>query len=134
VSFNNHDQNSYYGTLKFNAQQKILFNQLYWEKEFEKQSLLIGVAYRYTWYDDNTVITQTNDSINPKNKPNNVALPGIFIQDEIKFNCNHKVLLGFRYDYNQAHGNIYTPRFAYKWTLNSKKHFKIKCRYRLSCG
>jgi outer membrane receptor for ferrienterochelin and colicins len=134
VSFNNHDQNSYYGTIKFNAQQKILFNQLYWEKEFEKHSLLIGAAYRYTWYDDNTVITQTNDSINPKNKPNNVALPGIFVQDEIKFNCNHKVLLGFRYDYNQAHGNIYTPRFAYKWTLNSKKHFKIKCRYRLSCG
>jgi hypothetical protein len=24
----------YYGTTKFNAQQKILFNQLYWEKEF----------------------------------------------------------------------------------------------------
>jgi len=120
ISFNNHDQNSYYGTVKFNAQQKILFNQLYWEKEFEKQSMLLGLAYRYTWYDDNTLITQTNDSVNPKNKPNNVALPGIFIQDEIKFNCNHKILLGFRYDYNQLHGNIYTPRFAYKWTINSK--------------
>jgi len=120
ISFNNHDQNSYYGTVKFNAQQKILFNQLYWEKEFEKQSMLLGLAYRYTWYDDNTLITQTNDSVNPKNKPNNVALPGIFIQDEIKFNCNHKILLGFRYDYNQLHGNIYTPRFAYKWAINSK--------------
>lgn len=125
VSFNNHDQNSYYGTIKFNAQQQILFNQLYWEKEFEKHSLLIGAAYRYTWYDDNTVITQTNDSIHPKNMPNNVALPGIFIQDEIKFNCNHKLLLGFRYDYNQAHGNIYTPRFAYKWSLNSKNILRV---------
>ncbi len=125
VSFNNHDQNSYYGTIKFNAQQKILFNQLYWEKEFEKHSLLIGAAYRYTWNDDNTVITQTNDSINPKNMPNNVALPGVFIQDEIKFNCNHKLLLGLRYDYNQAHGNIYTPRFAYKWTLNSKNILRL---------
>ena len=125
VSFNNHDQNSYYGTIKFNAQQQILFNQLYWEKEFEKHSLLIGAAYRYTWYDDNTIITQTNDSINPKNMPNNLALPGVFIQDEIKFNCNHKLLLGFRYDYNQAHGNIYTPRFAYKWTLNSKNILRL---------
>ncbi len=125
VSFNNHDQNSYYGTTKFNAQQKIMFNQLYWEKEFEKHSLLIGAAYRYTWYDDNTVITQTNDSISPTNKPNNVALPGVFVQDEIKFNCNHKLLLGFRYDYNQTHGNIYTPRFAYKWTLNSKNILRL---------
>ena len=125
VSFNNHDQNSYYGTIKFNAQQQIFFNQLYWEKEFEKHSLLIGAAYRYTWYDDNTVITQTNDSINPKNRPSNVALPGVFIQDEIKFNCNHKLLLGFRYDYNQTHGNIYTPRFAYKWTLNAKNILRV---------
>ena len=124
VSFNNHDQNSYYGTTKFYAQQKILFNQLYWEKEFDKQSLLIGLAYRYTWYDDNTVVTKTYDSI-PKNKPNNVALPGIFIQDEVKFNCNHKLLLGFRYDYNQAHGNIYTPRLAYKWNLNSKNILRL---------
>lgn len=125
VSFNSHDQNSVYGTTKFNAQQKILFNQLYWEKELEKHSLLIGAAYRYTWYDDNTVITQSSDTVNPKNKPNNVALPGIFLQDEIKFNCNHKLLLGFRYDYNQAHGNIYTPRLAYKWTLNSKNILRL---------
>jgi outer membrane receptor for ferrienterochelin and colicins len=125
VSFNSHDQNSVYGTTKFNAQQKILFNQLYWEKELGKHSFLIGSAYRYTWYDDNTVITQTNDSINPKNKPNNVALPGLFIQDEIKMNCNHKLLLGFRYDYNEAHGNIYTPRLAYKLTLNPKNILRL---------
>lgn len=119
VSFNNHDQNSFYGTIKFAANQKIFFNQLYWEKEFEKHSWLFGAAYRYTWYDDNTVVTETYDSISPKNKPNNVALPGLFIQDEIKFNCNHKLLLGFRYDYNEQHGNIYTPRLAYKWTINA---------------
>lgn len=125
VSFNNHNQNSYYGIVKFYAQQKILFNQLYWEKELNKQSVLVGIAYRYTWYDDNTVITQTNDSLYPRNKPSNVALPGAFIQDEIKFNCNHKLLLGFRYDYNEAHGNIYTPRLAYKWTLNSNNILRL---------
>jgi outer membrane receptor for ferrienterochelin and colicins len=125
MSFNNHDQNSYYGLIKFYAQQKIVFNQLYWEKEIKKNSILIGAAYRYTWYDDNTVITQTNDTINPKNKPNNVALPGIFLQDEIKFNCNHKLLLGFRYDYNEQHGNIYTPRIAYKWTIAANQIIRL---------
>lgn len=120
TSFNSHDQNSYYGTVKFYANQKIAFNQLYWEKELGKHSALLGIAYRYTWYDDNTPVTQSNDSVSPVNRPNNVALPGVFVQDEIKFNCSHKLLLGFRYDYNEAHGNIYTPRLAYKWTLNDR--------------
>lgn len=134
VSFNNHDQNSYYGSMKFLANQKIFFNQLYWEKDFEKHGLLFGVAYRYTWYDDNTVVTETFDSISPKNKPNNVALPGLFIQDEIKFNCNHKLLLGFRYDYNEQHGNIYTPRLAYKWTINASNiiRFNAGTGYRVA--
>ncbi|MES2763654.1 MAG: TonB-dependent receptor [Bacteroidota bacterium] len=124
VSFNNHDQNSYYGTIKFYAKQQIMFHQLYWEKELKKNSILVGAAYRYTWYDDNTVITQTGDSI-PKNKPSNVALPGVFVQDEIAFNCNHKLLLGFRYDYNEQHGNIYTPRMAYKWILNASNIVRL---------
>ncbi|MES2513767.1 MAG: TonB-dependent receptor [Bacteroidota bacterium] len=124
VSFNNHDQNSYYGIIKFYAKQQIMFHQLYWEKELKKHSVLIGAAYRYTWYDDNTVITQSNDSI-PKNRPSNVALPGVFLQDEIAFNCNHKLLVGFRYDYNEQHGNIYTPRFAYKWMLNASNILRL---------
>lgn len=124
ISFNSHDQNSYYGKVKFLASQKILFNQLYWEKEFTKHGLLAGIAYRYTWYDDNTVVTQTADSI-PKNKPSNIALPGVFMQDEITFNCRHKLLLGLRYDYQQQHGNIFTPRIAYKFTISSKHILRL---------
>lgn len=125
MSFNGHHQNSYYGTMKFFAKQNIWFNQLYWEKETDTQSWLLGVSYRYTWYDDNTVVTQSADSINPTNKPDLIALPGVFIQDEIKLNCNHKLLLGFRYDYNERHGNIYTPRLAYKWTINSTNVLRL---------
>jgi outer membrane receptor for ferrienterochelin and colicins len=133
VSINSHNQNSYYGTLKFCAQQQIMFHQLYWERELKKHSFLFGSAYRYTWYDDNTVITETSDSI-PKNKPSNVALPGVFLQDEIAFNCNHKLLIGFRYDYNDQHGNIYTPRFAYKWILNTSNviRFNAGTGYRVA--
>jgi outer membrane receptor for ferrienterochelin and colicins len=125
VSFNNHDQNSYYGVIKFNAQQRIFFNQLYWEKDIRIHSFLVGVAYRNTWYDDNTLITQGNDSLNPENLPNRVSLPGIFVQDEVKFDCNHKLLIGGRYDYNTLHGNIFTPRLAYKWTLNSTNILRL---------
>lgn len=41
-------------------------------------------------------------------------LPGVFVQDEIKLTQKHSVLLGMRYDYHSTHGNIFTPRFAYK--------------------
>ena len=34
-------------------------------------------------------------------------------------------MIGFRYDYNSYHGNIFTPRFAYKWTLNDKNILRL---------
>src|SRR5690606_26030881 len=35
------------------------------------------------------------------------------------------VLLGLRYDYNNDHGNILTPRFAYKWKINEDNIFRV---------
>lgn len=73
-------------------------------------------------YDDNTPATALLSGIN---KADQVSLPGIFIQDEIALAEKHKLLLGMRYDYNSVHGNILTPRFAYKWTLNENNIFRI---------
>lgn len=52
-------------------------------------------------------------------------VPGVFLQDEIKINVQHTLLMGFRYDYNSVHGNIYTPRLGYKWSLNEKNIFRL---------
>jgi outer membrane receptor for ferrienterochelin and colicins len=52
-------------------------------------------------------------------------LPGIFAQDEISFNQQHKLLVGLRYDYNSAHGNIFTPRIAYKYTINNQQFLRL---------
>ncbi|MBP6551043.1 MAG: TonB-dependent receptor [Flavobacterium sp.] len=109
-----HFQDSRYGTTSYIANQKIGFLQLTWDKKIEKNDLLAGIASRYTYYDDNTSAT----SILPENNPEKTWLPGIFIQDEIAFNEKHKLLLGLRYDYNSIHGNIFTPRLAYKLKFN----------------
>lgn len=108
VSYNNHNQNSYYGDMAYFADQKIAFAQLTWDKNLGRHSLLSGLAYRYTYYDDNT--TATSQAVH-------TSLPGVFVQDEIWLNENHRLLLGGRYDYHSDHGNIITPRLAYKWTL-----------------
>lgn len=124
-SYNNHDQDSRYGTTSYIAQQRIAFSQLTWDKTLKNHDLLAGAALRYTFYDDNTPATAKGDSVKQENNPDKIWLPGIFLQDEITLSKNHKLLLGFRYDYNSVHGNIYTPRLAYKWSVNDKNIIRL---------
>ena len=115
-SANGHQQNSVYGSTIFNATQYIGFAQMTWNKNFRYSDLLLGMSYRYTYYNDNTPAT------NGINYPNVIHLPGIFAQNEININEQNKLLLGLRYDYNSIHGNILTPRLNYKWNSSDKKN------------
>jgi len=113
-SVNGHDQNSVYGETKYLADQKIAFGQLTWRKEIQNHDILTGLAYRYTYYNDNTAATA---------KPSKTHLPGIFVQDEITLHAQHKLLLGARLDYNSLHGTILSPRINYKW--NSRDNTQV---------
>ncbi|WP_299062318.1 TonB-dependent receptor [uncultured Polaribacter sp.] len=127
-SANGHYQNSFYGTDSYNAEQLIGFGQFIYNKKIaKKHDFLFGLAYRYTYYEDNTFATLENDGIT--NKPSVTHLPGAFIQDEITLNSQNKLLLGARWDYNSLHGNIVSPRINYKW--NSKDNANI---FRASIG
>jgi outer membrane receptor for ferrienterochelin and colicins len=124
-SYSNHDQNSVYGDVPYIADQKIAFTQLYWDKTIGLHDLLIGAAYRFNYYDDNTSATRMADTFNPINNPDIANLPGIFIQDAISLNEKNKALLGLRLDNDSRHGNILTPRFAYKWSPNDNNTFRL---------
>jgi outer membrane receptor for ferrienterochelin and colicins len=127
-SMNGHYQDSFYGTDSYNAEQVIGFGQFVYNKQIaKKHDILIGIAYRYTFYDDNTFATLETDG--STNKSSITHLPGAFIQDEIALNTQNKFLLGARWDYNSLHGNIFSPRINYKW--NSKNNNDI---IRLSFG
>lgn len=115
-SYNNHNQNSVYGTTLYMARQNIAFGQLTWDKLIGKHDLLVGAALRNTYYDDNTAATL---------KPQNDWLPGIFLQDEYTFDPKHKLLMGFRYDHHNVHGNIFTPRLAYKWNVSPEHIIRL---------
>lgn len=117
-SANGHKQDSYYGTTIFLADQTIAFGQLTWVKEVGKHNFLLGSAYRYTHYDDNTTATSIEGG--NKNFPAEIHLPGVFLQDEIRFNSNQSLLAGLRYDYNSVHGNILSPRLNYKLVSEDK--------------
>jgi outer membrane receptor for ferrienterochelin and colicins len=124
-SLTNHDQDSRYGTTSYIAKQQIAFSQFTWDKKLGKNDLLFGAALRYTFYDDNTPATASNSILNQTNQPEKILLPGLFVQDELKLNDQHSILAGLRYDYNSIHGNIFTPRLAYKLSLNDKNIIRL---------
>ena len=115
-SATNHNQDSFYGTTKYEAQQRIGFGQLSWDKKIGSHDLLVGSAYRYQFYNDNTTATTA---------PEKTHILSVFGQDEIKLSKMHSVLLGSRLDYNNNHGYIYTPRMAYKWKFTDSDIFRI---------
>jgi outer membrane receptor for ferrienterochelin and colicins len=118
-SANGHYQDSFYGTDAYIAEQLIAFGQFIYNKQIkEKHDLTLGLAYRYTFYDDNTFATFEEDGIT--NKASVTHLPGFFIQDEISLNKQNKLLLGARLDYNSLHGKIFSPRVNYKWNSKDK--------------
>jgi len=121
-----HDQNSYYGITPYMATQKIGFGQLVWYKNISlRHKTLSGLALRYTWYDDNTPATQALENGVLVNKPSNILLPGIFVQDEFSITEKHTILAGLRYDYNSIHGNILTPRLNYMFKPNSTHTIRL---------
>ena len=117
-SFNDHNQNSAYGNTIFNADQTIGFGQIIWNKKIVNNELLLGLAYRYTRYDDDT--TATFNDLSQQNLASITHLPGILIQNQTQINANNTLLLGFRYDRNSIHGNIFTPRINYKINNDDK--------------
>ena len=132
-SLNDHNQNSVYGSTSFNANQTIGFGQFVWNKNIKRHDILLGMAYRYTIYDDDT--TATFNELSKLNQEKITHLPGIFIQDEIIFNSKNTLLLGLRYDYNSLYGNILTPRVNYKISNKDKSttvRFSIGSGYRVA--
>jgi len=115
-SYNDHNQNSVYGDTEYLADQRIGFAQLTWDRTAGNHDLLFGSAVRYNYYDDNTPATTEAD---------NIWIPSVFAQDEYSFAPKHSFLAGLRYDYDQRHGNILTPRAAYKWKISDNDIFRV---------
>ena len=127
-SANGHYQDSFYGETSYDAEQLIGFGQLTYNKKIGKtHDFLFGVAYRYTYYDDDTFATLGENGVD--NSPSIIHLPGVFAQNEIQLSDRKKLLLGIRWDNNSIHGNIFSPRVNFKWS--SKDNTEI---LRLSAG
>nr|WP_229732561.1 TonB-dependent receptor [Muriicola marianensis] len=120
-SYTSHNQNSVYGNTTYLADQRIGFGQLTWGPVLDSHDLLLGLAMRYNYYDDNTPATATVQ----ENNPDEVWIPSLFVQDEMSLGEKHSLLLGSRLDLDRRHGTIFTPRLAYKWKVTESDLFRL---------
>ena len=106
-SFNSHDQDSYYGSTSYIANQKILFANLLWNSSFSRHEVTTGLTTRYETYEDNSLAESDQEDY----------IPGLFVQDLWTLAEKTVVLAGIRADYHDAHGLIFSPRLSVKQDL-----------------
>ena len=110
-SFNHHDQDSYYGSDYYVAKQQIGYANLLWDKDLDNNSFVVGVTYRFQYYDDNTAATLSENG----NLPSRQSMPGLFAQNEWKPSAHFSILTGARLDHYAKHGPIFAPRLNVKF-------------------
>ncbi len=121
-SWNNHQQDSYYGNVKYLADQQVAFAQLRHSRKAGQHDLLFGMPFRFIRYDDNTPGTA---ELNGTNKPAYTYLPGLFLQDEFSWTPRLTVLAGARYDHHNIHGNIFTERISFQYSPNAHNTLRL---------
>ena len=105
-SYTWHDQSSFYGDTEYDASQHVAFGNLLWSDRWGRHDLLVGASARYQRYDDNTPATSDPDAR---------IVPGILLQDELRWENGSSALAGVRVDRYGTHGLVVSPRLALKW-------------------
>ncbi len=105
-SYTWHDQRSHYGDASFDATQHVGFANVLLTRRVGAHALLFGATTRLESYDDDTPATPSADRR---------WVPGLFVQDEVRFGGGSTVLAGARVDRYGAHGLVVSPRLALKW-------------------
>jgi len=112
LAFNHHDQDSFYGTDSYQAQQSTAFGQLLWPLRLNaRQTLMVGATLRGQRYDDNTGATGIFDGAGAlvSNHPDNRWIPGVLAQHEWLATQRLRLQTGLRLDHQEDHGLIPSP-------------------------
>lgn len=114
-------QNSYFGTVKYDAEQLNGYANLQHEWLWKEQHLLkYGVSFRYQDLNENVSFTDTSlhrtyaGLYNTKQ-----VVPGVFAENTFHWNEDKVVwIVGARLDNHNKFGSIFTPRTLLKYSIN----------------
>ncbi len=112
-------QNSFFGTVKYNAQQSNFYGNIQYELDYAKHDLKAGMSYRHLNLNED--ITFTEKSI-PRTYAGNYHrlenIPGLFAENTMLFFKNKlSWILGVRADHHNQFGLNFTPRTLLKFDL-----------------
>ena len=115
-------QNSFFGTVKYNAQQTNFYGNIQYELSYAEHELKTGISYRYLNLNEDIAFTDTllqrTYAGNYKRLEN---IPGIFAENTMRF-FNDKLtwIVGVRGDQHNQFGFQFTPRTLLKYDIAQK--------------
>lgn len=124
-SVSSHVQNSYYGDNYFYATQEMFILNAYKRSLVKKHIIKYGISSRFSFYDDNSFLTQYAILDSLVNNPIVFSIPAVYAQDEILISEKINFLFGGRIDYYKLHGAIFSPQFNLKYTPISVLDIRI---------
>ena len=115
-------QKSYFGTVKYNAQQTNVYGNIQYELNYAKHNLKTGISYRHLNLNEDITFTDTlllrNYAGNYQRLEN---IPGFFTENTMRFLDNKLTwIAGIRGDQHNQFGFQFTPRTLLKYDIAPK--------------
>ena len=113
------DQKSYFGTVKYNANQTNFYGNLQYEFNYGNNSLKTGFSFRHLNLDEDISFTNNNlQRTYAGNYLRNENIAGVFAENTLKL-LNDKLtwIAGIRVDNHNQFGTIVTPRTLLKYDI-----------------
>ncbi len=116
------DQNSFFGTTKYNAQQASFQSNLRYEFDYSAHNLKTGISFRYLNLNENIDFTNENVIQNYNgNYQRKEYIPGIFVENTLHFFGDKLTwIAGIRGDHHNQFGFRLTPRTLLKYDITPK--------------
>lgn len=119
-------QESYFGTVKYDANQTNLYGNLQYELSYGSNSLKTGLSLRYLNLDENIAFTES--TLNRSYAGNYVRqehIAGVFAENTVQI-LEDKLtwIVGLRADNHNQFGSILTPRTLLKYDLTPNTIFR----------
>ncbi len=116
------EQNSFFGTVKYNAQQTNVYANVQYEMNYGEHDLKTGLSFRYLNLTEDIAFTDTLLNRNYDGVYQRIdIIPGIFAENTMRFFENKLTwIAGIRGDFHQQFGFQFTPRTLIKYDITPK--------------
>ncbi|EEI92276.1 TonB-dependent receptor [Sphingobacterium spiritivorum ATCC 33300] len=115
-------QNSYFGTVKYNAQQTNFYGNIQYELNYDRNDLKAGISYRHLNLNEDIGFTDTFLHRTYAGKYQRLEnIPGLFVENTMRFFDDKLTwIAGVRSDHHNQFGFQFTPRTLVKYDITPK--------------